>query len=102
MDSRDEETHGRATATHLEGVLDQAIAALTRMDAEMLVQLTCCCRNWDTDTHASIPEPERSKLSWKLLIFERLLRQTRINLNVIGLGKRDDRSAARYQVLDGY
>jgi hypothetical protein len=84
-------------ATEIERVLDRVIDGLGRMDAELLVQLACHCREWEGKDHGpAIPHDVRARLSWKLLLLDRLLRQTRINLNVLGL------EARRYGAADGY
>lgn len=84
-------------AIEIERVLDRVIDGLARMDAELLVQLACHCREWEGRDHGrTIPHDVRARLSWKLLLLDRLLRQTRINLNVLGL------EARRYGPADSY
>lgn len=77
---------GSLTVTEMERVLDRAIDGLSRMDSELLVRLACLCREWEIKSgRLPIPNAERARLSWKLLLLDRLLRQTRTNLNVLGL-----------------
>ena len=81
----------------IERALDQAIDGLGKMDAEILIQLACLCRQWEgKGQRLSIPNGTHARLSWKLLLLERLLRQTRINLNVLGLAPR------QYSLAEGY
>ena len=72
-------------ASEIERALDRAIDGLTRMDTELLVQLACLCREWDAKGRQPIPDAVHARLSWKLLLLDHLLRQTRLNLNVLGL-----------------
>lgn len=70
----------------IERTLDRAIDGLAKMDAEILMQLACLSREWETKMpRLSISNATHARLSWKLLFLDRLLRQTRINLNVLGL-----------------
>lgn len=70
----------------MERVLDRAIDGLSRMDSELLVRLACLCRDWEIKgARLPVSQAERARLSWKLLLLDRLLRQTRTNLNVLGL-----------------
>lgn len=81
----------------MERVLDRAIDGLSNMDSELLVRLACVCREWEIkSTRFPISHPERARLSWKLLLLDRLLRQTRTNLNVLGL------QPGRYPPRDEY
>jgi hypothetical protein len=67
------------------------------MDAEILMQLACACREWEAKgRRLSISNAAHARLSWKLLLLDRLLRQTRINLNVLGL------EPGRYSLAEGY
>jgi len=102
MDGKSENGSADLAASEMEVMLDQVIAALTRMDAEMLVELASSCLALDAGAQARAPEPMRSRLAWKLLTLERLLRQTRINLSVIGLGSREAGAVGRYQAMAGY
>lgn len=74
------------SVAEMERVLDRAIDGLSKMDSELLVRLACLCREWEIKSgRLPIPNAERARLSWKLLLLDRLLRQTRTNLNVLGL-----------------
>jgi hypothetical protein len=95
--TRDDMEGSRLPATEIERALDRVIDGLASMDAEMLTQLACLCRDWETKgrrLYAS--NAAHARLSWKLLLLDRLLRQTRTNLNVLGLGPR------QYSPTDGY
>jgi hypothetical protein len=88
-------------AAEIERTLDCAIDGLVKLDADFLVQLAHLCRDWemkDRRLHAS--HAAHARLSWKLLLLDRLLRQTRINLNVLGLEPRQYLPANSYPVLD--
>jgi hypothetical protein len=70
----------------IEQTLDRVIDGLATMDADLLVQLACHCREWEAKgRRLSVSDATHARLSWKLLLLDRLLRQTRINLNVLGL-----------------
>jgi hypothetical protein len=61
------------------------------------MHLACLCSDWDAKgRRLYVPNAAHARLSWKLLLLDRLLRQTRINLNVLGLGPR------QYLPADGY
>jgi hypothetical protein len=67
------------------------------MDAEILVQLACACREWEAKgRRLSLSNAALARLSWKLLLLDRLLRQTRMNLNVLGL------EPGQYSLAEGY
>jgi hypothetical protein len=84
-------------ATEIERTLDRVIDGLANMDAEILMQLAGLCRDWETKgRHLYISNTTHARLSWKLLLLDRLLRQTRINLNVLGLEPR------QYSPANGY
>lgn len=84
-------------ATEIERTLDRVIDGLANMDAEILMQLASLCNDWDgKGRRLYISNAARARLSWKLLLLDRLLRQTRINLSVLGLGPR------QYSPADGY
>jgi hypothetical protein len=84
-------------ATEIERTLDRVIDGLAKMDAEILMQLARLCSDWDAKGHRlDVSNAAYARLSWKLLLLDRLLRQTRINLNVLGLGPR------HYLSTDGY
>jgi hypothetical protein len=73
-------------ASDVERTLDRVVEGLIAMDVEVIEPLARLCRDWETSgLRLSIPAPMRARLSWKLLLLERLLRQTRTNLNVFGL-----------------
>jgi hypothetical protein len=74
------------SCAEIERTIDQSINGLVKMDAEILVQLARFCREWEAKgQRLPVPEATHARLSWKLLLLDRLLRQTRINLDVIGL-----------------
>jgi hypothetical protein len=86
----------------IERTLDRAIDGLVKMDAEVLMQLACLCREWEaTGQRFSISNATHARLSWKLLLLDRLLRQTRINLNVLGLTPGLYSPAEGYRALAG-
>ncbi|HEY3989119.1 MAG TPA: hypothetical protein VGM02_07465 [Acidobacteriaceae bacterium] len=73
-------------AIEIERTLDRVIDGLINMDAEKLAQLACLCREWEgKGRRLAIPSAIQARISWKLLLLDRLLRQTRVNLNVLGL-----------------
>ena len=73
-------------ASDVERTLDRVVEGLVAMDIEVLVPLARLCQDWEArGLRLAIPAPMRARLSWKLLLLERLLRQTRVNLNVFGL-----------------
>lgn len=91
------ENSGYLPAAEIERVLDRVIDGLAKMDADLLVQIACRCREWEGKSHTlNISDAADARLSWKLLLLDRLLRQTRVNLNVLGLEPR------RCDVTDGY
>ena len=84
-------------AGEIELTLDRVIDSLANMDADLLVQLACHCREWEAKgRRLSVSDTTHARLSWKLLLLDRLLRQTRINLNVLGL------QPGRNSPVDGY
>jgi hypothetical protein len=85
-------------AAEIEWTLDRVIDGLAKMDAELLAQLAGHCREWEAKGRRllSISDTVHARLSWKLLLLDRLLRQTRTNLNVLGL------EPGRDSPLDGY
>jgi hypothetical protein len=81
----------------IERTLDRAIDGLVKMDAEALMQLSCLCREWEAKgQRLSISNATHARLSWKLLLLDRILRHTRINLNVLGL------TPGQYSPAEGY
>jgi hypothetical protein len=89
MVGKDMESPCFLLGAEIERALDLAIDGLGKMDAEILIQLACLCPQWEgKGQQLSIPNGIHARLSWKLLLLERLLRQTRINLNVLGLAPR--------------
>ncbi|MDQ1452288.1 MAG: hypothetical protein QOK38_2154 [Acidobacteriaceae bacterium] len=84
-------------AAEIERTLDRVIDGLANMDADLLVQLACHCREWEAKgRRLSVSDATHARLSWKLLLLDRLLRQTRINLNVLGL------QPGHASLVDGY
>lgn len=95
--TRDDMGGSTLPATEIERTLDRVIDGLAKMDAEILMQLAHLCSDWDVKVHRlDVANTAHARLSWKLLLLDRLLRQTRINLNVLGLGPR------QYSPADGY
>ncbi len=87
-------------AAEIERTLDRVIDGLAKMDAELLVQLACRCREWEAKgRRVSVSDATQARLSWKLLLLDRLLRQTRTNLNVLGLEPGHDSPADGYRAL---
>lgn len=86
-------------ATEIERTLDRVIDGLAKMDAEILMQLARLCSDWDAKGRVDVSNAACARLSWKLLLLDRLLRQTRINLNVLGLGPRHHPSTHGYPAL---
>lgn len=81
----------------IERILDRAIDGLVKMDAEFLMQLACLCSEWESkERRLAISNAAHARLSWKLLLLDRLLRQTRINLNVLGI------EPEQYSLAEGY
>lgn len=73
-------------ASDVERTLDRIVEGLTAMDVEVVVPLAQLCRDWEgRGLQLAVPARMRARLSWKLLLLERLLRQTRANMNVFGL-----------------
>ena len=90
----------RLPAAEIERMLDGAIDALAKMDGEVLAHLACLCRDCEAKgRHLYVSNATRARLSWKLLLLDRLLRQTRINLNVLGLGPRQYSPANSYRTF---
>ena len=84
----------------IERTLDRAIDGLAMMDTEVLLQLACLCRDWEMKgRRLALSNATRARLSWKLLLLDRLLRQTRTNLSVLGLEPRRDFPADGYRAL---
>jgi hypothetical protein len=87
-------------AAEIERILDRVIDGLAKMDAELLVQLACHCREWEAKgRQLSVSDATHARLSWKLLLLDRLLRQTRTNLNVLGLEPGHDSPVDGYRAL---
>jgi hypothetical protein len=83
--------------SEIECMLDRVIDGLATMDAELLVQLARLCGEWETkEFRLAISDATRARLSWKLLLLDRLLSQTRVNLGILGLEPR------QYLPADGY
>lgn len=83
-------------AAEIERTLDRVIDGLAKMDADILMQLARLCQDWETKSRLYVSNAAFARLSWKLLLLDRLLRQTRINLNVLGL------EPPQYSPADGY
>lgn len=82
----------------MERILELAINGLSKMDSELLMRQACICREWELKGgRLPISHAERARLSWKLLLLDRLLRQTRTNLNVLGLQPRQYSGRDRYR-----
>jgi hypothetical protein len=95
--TRDDMDESWLPATEIERTLDHVIDGLAKMDAEILVQLASLCSDWDAKSRRLyVSNAAHARLSWKLLLLNRLLRQTRINLNLLGLEPR------QYLSVDGY
>lgn len=87
-------------AAEIERMLDRVLDGLAKLDADILVQLACHCREWEGKSHTlSLSSGAHARLSWKLLLLDRLLRQTRINLNVLGLEPGRDSPAEGYRAF---
>jgi hypothetical protein len=87
-------------AVEIERMLDRVIDGFAKMDANILVQLAAHCREWEGKGHTvSLSSGAHARLSWKLLLLDRLLRQTRINLNVLGLDPGPYSPAEGYRVF---
>ena len=87
-------------AAEIERMLDRVIDGLAKMDADILMQLACLCQDWETKgRRLYVTNAAFARLSWKLLLLDRLLRQTRINLNVLGLEPQQYSPADGYRVL---
>lgn len=87
-------------ATEIERTLDRAIDGLVNMDAELLVQLAFLCREWELKgRQLCASNATHARLSWKLLLLDRLLRQTRLNLNVLGLEPEQYSRSEGYRAL---
>jgi hypothetical protein len=88
-------------AAEIERTLDRAIDGLAKLDADLLVQLAHLCRDWEAkDNRLAASRAAHARISWKLLLLDRLLRHTRINLNVLGLEPRQYLPADGYPALD--
>lgn len=85
------------TAVEIDCTLDNVLDSLVRMDMDLLTQLVSLCRDWEVKgRRLSVSDATHARLSWKLLLIDRLLRQTRMNLSVLGL------EPGRYTPADGY
>ena len=90
-------------AHEVERMLDHVIDGLAKIDVNILMQLACLCLDWETKSRRLYVSSEAfARLSWKLLLLDRLLRQTRINLNVLGLEPRQYSPVGSYKVLARY
>ena len=90
-------------ASDVERTLDRVVEGLIAMDTEVIVPLAELCRDWEIrGLRLTLPAPMRARLSWKLLLLQRLLRQTRINLNVFGLEQGRLSRTESYRQLGGF
>ena len=97
--TRDEIDDALLPAAEMERTLDRAIDGLASMDTEILMQLAGLCQDWENKgRRISVSHAMHARLSWKLLLLYRLLRQTRINLNVLGLEPRQYLPAKRLSI----
>ncbi len=78
----------------IESILDQATEGLLNINVETLLRIASVYNNEHMvredkaeSLQLSLSDALRVRLSWKLLLFERVLRQTRVNLNGLGLGQ---------------
>jgi hypothetical protein len=95
--TRDESKNPQFVPTEVERTLDRVIDGLAHMDAEVLMQLARLCGEWEGKCgRLSVSNAMQARLSWKLLLLDRLLRQTRINLDVLGL------EPGQYSPANGY
>jgi hypothetical protein len=95
--TRDDMDGSWLAAAEVERTLDRVIDGLAKMDAEILMQLASLCSDWDAKgRRLYVSNAAHARLSWKLLLLDRLLWQTRINLNVLGL------EPHRYSPADSY
>jgi hypothetical protein len=84
----------------IERAIDRSIDGLVRMDTEILMQLSNLCRDWEVKgLRLSVSNATYARLSWKLLLLDRLLRETRTNLNVIGVVPGQHLSAEGYRIF---
>jgi hypothetical protein len=88
------------SAAEIERTLDHVVDGLANLDADLLVQLAYHCREWEAKGRLlPVSDATHARLSWKLLLLDRLLRQTRINLNVLGLQPGHDSPVDGYRAL---
>jgi hypothetical protein len=81
----------------VERTLDRAIDGLVKMDVEVLMQLARHCGDWEARRPlASFSNAAHERLSWKLILLDRLLRQMHLNLSVLGL------TPGQYSPAEGY
>jgi hypothetical protein len=80
-----------------EAILDGTLAALTRMDAGALSDLLERCGMQAAAGRLAAPGSGFSRVATKLAALEGLLRQTRLNLHVVGLRGRDPLDRVRYR-----
>ncbi len=83
---RKSETTQHVPAGQVERTLDLAVEGLVALNTESLEHLSVLCREWESGTRRlAATEGTLARFSWKLLLLDRLLKQTRTNLNVLGL-----------------
>ncbi len=74
------------TQQAVEQALDHAIGALMVLDAPLLAQLAQLWDAWEvTPLSLAISPQDRERLQAKLTLLGRLLRQTEVSLNLLGL-----------------
>ncbi len=96
------ETSWCLPAGDIERLLDRVIDGLAKMDADVLAQLASHCRDWEGKRRwPTLSTGAQARLSWKLLLLDRLLCQTRLNLNVLGLEPRRYSPAESYRTFVG-
>lgn len=82
---KNETTHHLPTG-QVERTLDLAVEGLVALNTESLEHLAILCREWESGTRRlAATEGTLARFSWKLLLLDRLLKQTRTNLSVLGL-----------------
>lgn len=89
-------------ASDVERTLDRVVEGLIAMDVDVIEPLARLCHDWETrGLRLTIADPMRARLSWKLLLLQRLLRQTRVNLNLFGLEHVRRSPEESYRTLGG-
>jgi hypothetical protein len=99
METTDRQTHPEPLldAAEAEHVIDLAIQGVTVPDPESLSRLTMLCREWERDSpRLALAQPVLPSLRTKLLLLDRVLRITRANLDVLGIGPVDPSAIPNY------